>query len=130
MNKEQIALLLLEGKTETKIKNILFGKKPKREYNYDPWCNCSPDDMEYRQMDFPHYIKEYADEYEIEYHRYVPDYVWYRFGYAEGQHKRVIDIIEPLLARHQFLELRGKADEHHRNIAEFFKKQREEAMSR
>lgn len=130
MNSEKLALLLLDGKNETKIKSILFGGRRKNEYNYDPWCNCSPDDMEYRQMDFPHYIKKYTDEYEIEYHRHVPEYVWYRFGYQESQNKRVIDIIEPLLPRHQFLELKGKADEYHRYIQEFFKKQREEAMSK
>lgn len=124
MNSEQLALLFLEGKNETKIKNIVFGKKPKNDYNYDPWCNCSPKDMKYRNLDFSHYIKDYTGEYEIPYYHCIPEYVWNRFG-MEREPLMVIDIIQPLLPEFQFREMKAKAIKYREDLDSYFQRQRE-----
>lgn len=121
---EQFALLLLEGKTDQKIKNILLGKPPKKEYNFDDWCNCTPDEMKYLNMDFPHYIQHYTGEYGISYHRFIPDYVWQRFG-EEPKRKMVIDVIGQIIPEQQYIDLKSKADEYHAKLGKYFEKQRQ-----
>jgi len=100
IDSETLALLLLEGNTEKRIKRILF-RKEKLPYNWDPWCNCHP-----TKENFPEYIVQYCRKYKIKtFYRhtkkqiedfvkanpnypkpkaiqpvYVPDYVFYRAG--------------------------------------------------